>query len=107
MGRPVKCRRVHATVTAACFSPQCIPLCGLEEITLELEELEALRLADLEGLYQADAALNMGISRQTFGRIIAVARKKVASAIVNGKGLRITSSHASEKIEGVKRSACP
>lgn len=53
------------------------------------DELEALRLADLEGLYQADAALKMGVSRQTFGNIVESARNKVADVLVNGRALRI------------------
>ena len=50
---------------------------------------ESLRLADMEGLYHADAALRMGISRQTFGNIVARARKKVATAILQGQALKI------------------
>lgn len=61
----------------------------LEEVDLELDEVEAMRLADIEGLYQADAALRMGVSRQTFGNIIARAHRKVALAILQGKALRI------------------
>jgi predicted DNA-binding protein (UPF0251 family) len=61
----------------------------LEEVALGLDELEALRLADLEGLYHAAAASQMGISRQTFGTIIASAHRKVAEALLEGKALRI------------------
>ena len=53
-------------------------------VVLTLDELEALRLADLEGLYQEAAARQMGVSRQTFGRIVTEARKKSAQALVNG-----------------------
>ena len=56
---------------------------------LAFDELEALRLADLDGLYQEEAAASMQISRQTFGNIIKSARKKVADALVNGKAIRI------------------
>jgi len=66
----------------------------LEEIELTLDEVEALRLADLEALYQADAAAQMGISRQTFGNIIARAHRKVAEAILGGKALRIAQANA-------------
>ena len=92
MARPMKCRRVACDVAAVYFKPQGIPLCNLEEVELELDEVEALRLADLEELYQADAAQKMGVSRQTFGNIIARAHKKVASAILGGKALRIATS---------------
>jgi uncharacterized protein len=60
-----------------------------EEVTVSLDELEALRLADYEGLYQEEAAERMKVSRQTFGRIIESARRKVASALVEVKALRI------------------
>ncbi len=54
-----------------------------------MDELEALRLADFEGLYHEEAAKHMDISRATFGRIIDSARHKVAEAILQGKALRI------------------
>ena len=62
---------------------------ALDEVVLAPDEIEALRLADLEGLYQADAARQMAISRQTFGKIVALARKKVATALIDGKALRL------------------
>jgi predicted DNA-binding protein (UPF0251 family) len=61
----------------------------LEEINLALDELEALRLADLDEMYQEDAAKKMGISRQTFGNIISSAHKKIADALLNAKALKI------------------
>lgn len=72
----------------------------LEEIELALDEMEAMRLADLEGLYQADAAACMGISRQTFGKIVAQARKKVTLALIAGKSLRISHSNTSHQRTG-------
>jgi len=71
------------------FKPAGIPASSLEEVVLALDELEALRLADLEGQYQEEAAQKMNISRQTFGRIIETARHKVAEALIHGKVLRI------------------
>lgn len=56
---------------------------------MTLDEFEALRLADLDGLYQEKAAAEMNVSRPTFSRIIASARLKVADALVHGKALRI------------------
>lgn len=56
---------------------------------MALDELEAVRLADLEGLYQEQAAARMGVSRPTFGRILMSAHRKVAEALVAGKMLRI------------------
>lgn len=101
MARPMKCRRVSCAVAAVYFKPQGIPMRFLEEIEMELDEIEALRLADLEGLYQADAAARMGVSRQTFGNIIARAHKKVASALLCGKALRIAAAGQSiERLAG-------
>jgi predicted DNA-binding protein (UPF0251 family) len=61
----------------------------LEEVSLTVDEFEAIRLADLESLYQEQAAERMNVSRQTFGRIIGSGRKKVAEALVKGKALKI------------------
>lgn len=61
----------------------------LEEINLTLDELESVRLADLEGFYQEDAAKKMNISRQTFGNIINSAHRKIADALLNAKALKI------------------
>lgn len=94
MARPMKCRIVDGDVTATYFKPQGIPMRDLEEIRLERDEIEAIRLADIEDLYQADAALRMGVSRQTFGNIIARAHKKVALALLQGKALRIATEVA-------------
>ena len=71
------------------FKPAGVPASQLVEIVLEIDELESVRLADLEGLYQEDAAEQMNVSRQTFGRIVSSARKKVAQALVQGMSLRI------------------
>lgn len=59
----------------------------METLTLRADELEALRLADLEGLYQEDCAQRMGISRTTLSRTLAEARRKVSDALLNGKRL--------------------
>lgn len=99
MARPMICRKVSCDVTAKYFKPQGIPMRFLEEIAMELDEIEAIRLADLEGLYQFDAAARMGVSRQTFGNIIARAHKKVATALLCGKALRIAA--AGESIQCV------
>jgi predicted DNA-binding protein (UPF0251 family) len=61
----------------------------LEEINLTLDELETIRLADSEGMYQENAASKMNISRQTFGNIINSAHKKIADTLLNGKALKI------------------
>ncbi len=60
-----------------------------EHIKMSLDELEALRLADLEGLYQEEASRRMGVSRATFGRILEAARRKVARVLVEGRPLEV------------------
>lgn len=89
MPRPKQCRRVMGMPPSGFFKPQGVPMRVLEQVSLTVDELEAVRLADWEGLYQADAAEKMGVSRQTFGRIIDSAHKKIADALVHGKALRI------------------
>jgi predicted DNA-binding protein (UPF0251 family)/predicted Fe-Mo cluster-binding NifX family protein len=89
MPRPVSERRLGALIAPRVMKPAGIPARELEELRLGFDEAEALRLADLEGLYQEAAARSMGVSRQTFGRIVETARRKVADAILNGKALRI------------------
>ncbi len=89
MARPPKCRVVDQEPAVTYYKPRGIPLRKLEEITLTVEGLEAIRLSDIHGLDQDEAARRMGISRQTFGRILANARRIVATAVVNGLGLRI------------------
>ena len=71
------------------FKPQGVPLADLGELVLAEDELEALRLADAEGLYHDEAARQMNVSRPTFGRIVASGRRTVARAILEGKAIRI------------------
>jgi len=78
MPRPRHCRRVAQLPQTNYYKPRGIPL-----------SFEAIRLTDLEGLYQADAAEKMSISRQTLGRILESAHRKIADALVNGKALLI------------------
>jgi len=89
MARPIQCRRVSSMPESSYFKPRGIPLCSLEEVVLTMDEFEAIRLADLEGLYQEEAAEKMKVSRPTFGRIIESARRKIAEALVKGKALKI------------------
>ncbi|RPI78779.1 MAG: DUF134 domain-containing protein [Desulfobacteraceae bacterium] len=89
MSRPKKCRCIQCQPNANYFKPRGSPLTSLEEIALNLDELETLRLADYEGLYHEEAAKQMNISRATFGRILDQARHKVAEAILGGKALKI------------------
>lgn len=88
-GRPKSPRRVECSPEALYFKPRGIPLQELETVALPIEELEALRLADLEGLQQEEAAISMGISRRAFWQDLQNARKKVASALIEGKAIEI------------------
>jgi predicted DNA-binding protein (UPF0251 family) len=88
-----------------CFQPEGADAACPGEVRLNLDEYEAIRLADLEGLYQEQAASRMNISRQTFGRIVEAARRKVADALVNGKILRIEGGAVSTGAEDPAR--CP
>ncbi len=68
----------------------------LQTVIMELDELEAIRLADGLGLYHEEAARQMNVSRQTFGRILEQARKKVATALINGMALQINKPNPAE-----------
>ncbi len=71
------------------FKPAGVPARDLETIALRLDELEALRLADRDGLYHDEAARRMGVSRATFGRLVTSARQKVAAALLGPKAIEI------------------
>jgi len=87
--RPKKTRWVKCVPGERCFKPRCKPLSKLKDVYLALDEFEAIRLADLVELKQIDAAKLMHISRPTFSRIVASARKKVTDGLVNIKVIRI------------------
>jgi predicted DNA-binding protein (UPF0251 family) len=87
MPRPPKFRTIQEGPSVNYFKPRGVPARLLETVVLGLDELEAIRLADLEGLYHEEAAARMNISRPTFGRLVAQARKKVADALFHGKAL--------------------
>ncbi len=89
MPRPCRCRRISCCPNANYFKPKGISMSLLEEVKLTLDELEAVRLADFEGLYQEEAAQKMAVSRQTFGNIIHSAHRKISDALLNGKALKI------------------
>lgn len=90
MPRPEKLRRIRCSPASYYFKPTGISMSELEEIPLAHDEVEAIRLADLNELFQEDAAAKMNISRATFGRIVMRAHKKIADAIINGKAIRIS-----------------
>lgn len=89
MPRPRKLRFVQGRPIVDAFIPNRMPPWGREEIILPIEDLEAIKLNDFQGLDQETAARMMNVSRQTFGRILTEARAIVADALVMGKILRI------------------
>ncbi len=104
MPRPPCCRRIAHEPACDVFKPAGVPARLLEEVVLTLDEFEALRLADLNGMYQEEAAASMNVSRQTFGRVIESAHRKLADAIVGGKALRIEGGHV--EMKAMRRFTC-
>ncbi|OIQ49964.1 hypothetical protein BerOc1_01892 [Pseudodesulfovibrio hydrargyri] len=93
MGRRKIRRTVQREPGARYYKPQGIPMRELQNATLTLEELEALRLADAQGLTQEEGAQAMGVSRATFGRVLGAARRIVATALAEGQAIRIEGGH--------------
>ena len=89
MGRQPLWRRVDNLPQVTYFKPAGVPLAHLQETRLSVEEAEAIRLKDIEGLAQDDCARKMSVSRPTFARILLSARQTIADALLNGKAIRI------------------
>jgi len=89
MPRPFKPRRVSAMPQFTYFKPTGIPMAVLDEIVLTVDELEAMRLKDIEELEQHECAARMNIAQSTFQRILVSARRKVSRALIEGKALRV------------------
>ncbi len=89
MSRPPKPRKVIFDPNVTYFKPRAVPLSGLAEVDLGVDELEALKYSDLEDLDQIKAAKKMKISQSTFQRILSQARRKVAEALIKGKAIKI------------------
>jgi predicted DNA-binding protein (UPF0251 family) len=88
-GRKRKCRNIDADHSEICFKPCGIRGDLLETIIVYEDEMEAIRLADYESLYQQDCADKMEISRTTFSRLVESARKKIADAMLNKKMIEV------------------
>lgn len=82
--KPRSCR---CTFKGSAFKPTCIPMSRVEQVPLLREELEVLKLCDLDDLTQAEAGMRMGVSRGTVQRMLSAARKKVARALSKGQAL--------------------
>ncbi len=89
MPRPCKHRTTRCNPEADYFKPRGIPMRDLSETELERDELEAIKLADYDGLKHEEGAEKMKISRATFGRILEKGRRKIAEAIIHGKAIKI------------------
>ncbi|GGI80304.1 DUF134 domain-containing protein [Shewanella gelidii] len=87
MGRPKIPRTICGKPANSCFKPNGIPMHRLENVPLADDEFEALRLVDLQGMQQQQAAVEMGVSRQTLANLVKAARFKVVDCLVNGKAL--------------------
>ena len=87
--RPKKTRWVKCEPGERCFRPQCTSLNKLDGVNLTIDEFEAVRLSDLEGLTQVEVAKQMRVHRSTVSRIIASAHKKIADAFVNIRTIKI------------------
>ncbi|MDX1810052.1 MAG: DUF134 domain-containing protein [Sulfurospirillaceae bacterium] len=88
-GRRRKDRNIDADHSEICFKPRGIRSDSLESVILYEDEMEAVRLADYESLYQQECADKMHISRTTFSRLVESARKKIADALLNNKMLEV------------------
>jgi len=85
--RGKKPRHCKCSFRGKAFKPTGVPMSEVECISLSLDELEALKLCDLDDLTQEEAGTKMGVSRGTIQRILSVARKKVAMALAKGKAI--------------------
>ncbi len=101
MPRPPKIRLVAADPPTKSFGPRDIPATG--HVCITVEEFEAVRLSDHEGLDQETAAAGMGVSRHTYGRLLSKARSMIARALVNGEELRIEGGNFQFCGQGRKR----
>jgi predicted DNA-binding protein (UPF0251 family) len=89
MPRPRLCRRIRFNTNITYFKPQGMPMRFLDIVELTTEEVEALRLKNVQGLDQEQAAKEMNTSQSTFQRILSLAYKKISDALINGKAIKI------------------
>lgn len=106
MARPTKWRKIENVPTVPYFVPSEVDIAEVPENILKLEELEAIRLKDLEGLEQEECAAKMEVSRPTFQRILISAREKIADSLINGKIIHIEGGNFTRNICPVKCDDC-
>ena len=106
MARPTKWRKIENIPTVPYFIPSDKDIPEVDKNILKLEELEAIRLKDLEGMEQEECAARMEVSRPTFQRILISAREKIADSLINGKSILIEGGNFTLNICPVKCSDC-
>lgn len=106
MARPTKWRKIENIPSIPYFVPSAKDSEGIPTNILKLEELEAIRLKDLEGFEQGECAEKMEVSRPTFQRILLSAREKIADSLVNGKIIHIEGGNFTQNICPVKCLDC-
>lgn len=106
MARPIKCRKIEYIPTISSFIPSTEDNPDGPKNILLIEELEAIRLKDLEGLDQADCAVKMQVSRPTFQRILLSARKKIADSLIYGKIIHVDGGNYTNGLCPVKCVRC-
>lgn len=106
MARPTKWRKIENIPTIPYFIPSDKEVAEVPENILKLEELEAIRLKDLDGLEQGECAEKMEVSRPTFQRILLSAREKIADSLVNGKVIHIEGGNFTQNICPVRCVDC-
>ena len=106
MARPTKWRKIENIPSIPYFVPSNTDIAEVPENILKLEELEAIRLKDLEGLEQGECAEKMEVSRPTFQRILISAREKIADSLINGKTIHVEGGNFTRNICPVKCMDC-
>lgn len=106
MARPTKWRKIENIPTIPYFIPSETDVAEVPENILKLEELEAIRLKDLEGLEQGECAEKMEVSRPTFQRILLSAREKIADSLINGKTIHVEGGNFTRNICPVRCIDC-
>lgn len=106
MPRPIKFRKIENLPEYTRFIPVGRRKCEIEDINIKVEEIEAMRLKDIEELNQEECAERMNVSRQTFQNIIDTARKKIITAIIEGKAININGGNYTRNVCKFKCSTC-
>ena len=89
MPRPRLCRRIRFDPEVVYFKPRGVPMSCLKIVELTLEEVEALRLKNIQNLSQVECAEKMHTSQSTFQRILTSAYQKISTALIEGRAIKI------------------